>query len=99
MKHLYQRHIFRYKMYTRDGLYSITIPGKPTGWFHLTMVYQGVSNTVVIYYNGEEVGKGFKYIWQLRISGSGHIVIGRGANDFDGLYSTMEIDELTLWNN
>ena len=32
-------------------------------------------------------------------SKSGKVVIGRAYTNADELYTTMEIDELTLWNN
>ena len=55
---------------------------------------------MVVYYDRVRVGDIIGN-WSPTINppGSGPLVIGRRYNDFDGLYSTMEVDELTLWNN
>ena len=74
------------------------IPGKPTDWFHLTIVYYGDGNDVDIYYDGERkltVSPGSSP----QESGSEHVLIGRRYVDWDNYYATVGMDELTLWNS
>ena len=73
------------------------IPGKPTGWFHLTVVYHGAGNDVDIYYNGQRRDT-VSPSSSTAPTGSGYILIGRPYVDGDNYYATVEIDELTLWN-
>ena len=74
------------------------IPGKPTGWFHLTVVYHGDGKNVDVYYDGERKVT-VSPSGAIEPSGSGRIVIGRRFIDAFSGYATVEIDELTLWNN
>ena len=53
-----------------------------------------------VYYDGELMGETNSKKSGLTISfGSGRMAIGRRYFDSDEKYATMEIDELTLWNN
>ena len=51
------------------------------------------------YYNGEQKSGVTTFPLNSGTSGSGQMVFGRKNVDFDSRYATMEIDELTLWNN
>ena len=74
------------------------ILGKPAGWFHLTVVYHEAGNDVDVYYDGERKVT-VSRSGAIEPSGSGHMVIGRRFIDAFNGYATVEIDELTLWNN
>ena len=89
---------FSYILHQSDKGYAMYIDGKPTGWFHLTIVYHGDGNDVDIYYDGQRKDT-FSPGSSTVPSGSGHTVIGRQFIDQDNYYATVEIDELTLWNS
>ena len=68
------------------------------GWFHLVVVYLGPNNGqgLVVYVNGTEVGRTAVMSTTLLQPGNGQLVIGKGyGNDY---YSSVVVDELTLWN-
>ena len=53
-----------------------------------------------IYYDGVLMGETDRKIPETHESGSGQMVIGRRYyDDSDEKFVSMEIDELTLWNN
>ena len=73
---------------------------KPTGWFHLTLVFHGAGNGASVYYDGTLMDtdtSGFGS--SLKTVSSGQMVLGRQKCDYDGKYATVNVDELTLWDN
>ena len=85
-------------MYDGNTTHFIRISDTPTGWFHLTVIYHRAENDVDIYYNGERKSASLGAMISVP-SGSGQMVIGRHYVDLDSGYATVEVDELTLWNN
>ena len=70
------------------------------GWFHLAMVYHGLNNGegFTLYHNGVEVAHvDFKSASSYN-AGPGSMVIGRSFTNNDDIYTSVVVDELTLWN-
>ena len=72
--------------------------GVPTNWSHITLVYYGCCEKIIVYQNGTQIGVTFK------VSGyytptSGKLVIGRLLTDIDHYYGTVMVDDLKIWNS
>ena len=71
-----------------------------SGWFHLTIIYEGKGNGFKVYYDGvlkSSVSEGHSIAYETR--GSGRIMIGRKYAAANGFYAEVMVDELALWNN
>ena len=89
---------YSYIINMASGLLVVVVNPKPEGWLHLAVVFSGTR--LQVYYDGEEVGvEGSSPFSSAMPSGSSHVVLGRPYYSLDSLYSSVEVDELTLWNN
>ena len=86
-------------MFVNARSFVVTV-GIIPGWFHLVVVYLGPNNVqgLVVYVNGtKEVTDTIMY----RVAnhpGNGKLIIGRRYTDWDHNYTSVAVDELTLWN-
>ena len=101
-KIIYAQIIFSYWLFLFYRRYVVMVNKKPSGWFHLTIVYNNYDNdyNMEVYYDAEAVGTMHTIAdTQPSNASSGNMTVGRLEYDSDGNYATLEIDELTLWNN
>ena len=71
-----------------------------TGWFHLVVVYLGPNNGqgLVVYINGTQERRKTTKHDDSRQPSNGQLVIGKKTTNGDYFYSSVAVDELTLWN-
>ena len=100
LSHLYI-HFSWYSVELRTGYYSVTAKPNPTGWFHLTLVYHGEDRGMSLFYDGSLMGRDTAYyrFSSSRVPSNGPLVIGRLDTNYDGGYSSVAVDELTLLDN
>ena len=87
-------------MFELGHSYGVVSAELPSGWFHLTIIYEGKGNGFKVYYDGvlkfsdsESRPGGYD------TRGSGRIVIGRKYAAYNGHNSGVMVDELALWKN
>ena len=68
----------------------------PNGWFHLVVNFIA-PNTIRLYHNRTMVGHKNFFSHHHNV-GDGRIIIGRQYTDTDGLYTSIQIDELRFFN-
>ena len=93
---------FSYWLFLSQTKYVVMVTPKPDGWFHLTVVYHisDDDDVMEVYYDGELSGKtDTAQNNPLSSSSSGNMSLGRLEYDYDGNYASLEIDEITLWDN
>ena len=71
---------------------------RPGGWFHSALVYYNNNQGYSVYHNGQWVGNNTSGSVTTFTPGDGRMVIGRFFVNQDRDYSSVEVDELTLWN-
>ena len=87
-------------MFELGHSYGVVSAEPLSGWFHLTIIYEGKGNGFKVYYDGvlkssDSEGQPHGY----EALGSGRIVIGRKYAAFNGHNVEVMVDELALWNN
>ena len=89
----------RYVVHTQDGTYQAYAP-RLSGWTHVVLNYIQPNNTegIKIFYKGAKMGGDFSK-WNVSLpSGDSRIVVGRRRTDRDNGYASVQIDELTFFN-
>ena len=86
-------------MFVNDGFFVVTVGIMP-GWFHLVLVYLGQNNGqgLVVYVNGTKEETDTITYCGANDPGNGELVIGRRYTDLGRNYTSVAVDELTLWN-
>ena len=89
-------------MLVGEGFFQVQ-HDRPTGWFHLAMVFHGPNEGegITVYHDGVQVASDttkWPYSFPPYRPGDGTFVIGRFYTDRGEDYSSVEVDELTLWN-
>ena len=87
-------------MFELGHTYGTVSAEPPSGWIHLTIIYEGKGNGFKVYYDGvlkssDSEGHPHGYDTQ----GSGRIMIGRKYTTYNGYNAEVMVDELALWNN
>ena len=67
-------------------------------WFHTVMVYNGPLKGIIIYVDGQLVGKDTDGGTQKYDENVRRLVIGRRSSDEDEDYASAVVDELMFWN-
>ena len=89
----------RCTMAVNGSVFAVTF-NPVIGWIHLVVVYLGPNNGqgLVVNVNSTEVGRdasGHDNVYQ---PGNRQLFISRLSTDSDAYYSSVVVDELTLWN-
>ena len=90
---------FRYFFHTHDANYFVSA-ALPSGWTHIVVNYigSGSGEGVRVFYNGQQVGSDTTSWGYIRHAPNGRIVIGRVYTDHSVYYSSVQIDQLALFN-
>ena len=86
-------------MSMNNGSFVVSL-GTIPGWFHLVVVYLGPNNGqgLVVYINGTNKRRDTLRYEDVHLTGNGELVIGRRCTNLDHSYTSVAVDELTLWN-
>ena len=68
------------------------------GWSHITFVYRGSETGLFMYFNGVLAAAGTTPQPLSNGPAVGKTVIGRYDTNVDDKYSTVVMDEITMWN-
>ena len=90
---------FRYFVHTNAANY-FTSARLPSGWTHIVLNYigSGSGEGIRVFYNGHQVASDTTTWGPLRQAPNGKIVIGRVYTDHNVYYSSIQIDQLALFN-
>ena len=90
---------FRIFLILPDGYFYLKDP-RPSGWIHVTLNYLGpnIGEGIKIFYDGTEVASDTTKDGGSFPAGDGRIVVGRFFTDTDEKYTSMQVDELLLFN-
>ena len=89
---------YRFDIHLPDGFFdprhTLTIE-----WTHVVLNYIGPNDGKVfgVYYNGVQEGNHTVKSGS-HSAGDGRIVVGRALTDLDGFYASVQVDELTFFN-
>ena len=89
---------FRVQVRVSDGRFSVNGPAFPAGWFHIVVNFHGAEAGFSLYVDGSHVGTHTAKQPQTNLVLSKEIGIGRLYLNTDDYYSTVEVDELMIWN-
>ena len=90
----------RFQVFKLGHTYGVVSSELPTGWFHLTIIYEGKGNGLKVYYDGVlKSSDSESHPGGYDARGSGRIVIGRKYAAYNGHNSEVMVDELALWNS
>ena len=72
----------------------------PNGWFHVILNYEGPDNSegFTTYFNGRLVMSDRRKRPDNNSPGNARMAIGRSFTEIDDFYSSMEMDELAMFN-
>ena len=83
----------------QDGTFFDTTIDKPTDWVHTVLNFFGPDQGLGIYHNGQHAKNViFKSNGHHNPNSMGNIVLGRIWTDSDVGYSSIEVDDLFLFN-
>ena len=88
---------YRYRVTLSTGHFQ-TFVTRPFGWVHFVLNFIGPVNGIIIYNDGEQVGSGTTAYGGPKNDGDRRIVIGRYFAEIEGTYSSIQVDELLLFN-
>ena len=88
----------RYELQVSDGIFQSQRP-RPSGWTHMVLNYFGPDGGTKLYFNGVYQSSNIPKFGAGIDPGDGRTVVGRKNADSDYYYSSLEIDELALFNN
>ena len=90
---------FRIFLNLPDGYFYLKDP-RLSGWIHVTLNYLGpnIGEGIKIFYDGTEVVSDTTKDGGSFPAGDGRIVLGRFFTDTDEKYTSMQVDELLLFN-
>ena len=73
---------------------------RTSGWFHVALVYHGPNDGegITVYHDGTQVEHDDTRYNRSYTTGPGSMVIGRKYTNRDDYYTSVVVDELTMWN-
>ena len=75
-----------------------TFVTKPSGWFHVVLNFIGPNDGIRAYHDGVEVGSNTNIHGNSKHNGDRRIVIGRYFVKSGVTYSSIQVDELLLFD-
>ena len=91
---------FRTTISVSDGNFYEATDEVPNDWFHVIVSYGGPDNAegFTTYFDGRAVISDRRKRGDNNSPGNGRIVIGRTFTEIDDFYSSMEMDDLVMFN-